>query len=192
LRCSDGKSLEHNILDPIGACLQLVNPSLLTAQHGVALEQRALVDGKGYTALYDRSLADPGSFWLEQARRLDWIKRPEIAGDWSFDKADFRNLVPRFTEENRRANQALIDLIGKFAQEKKATPAQVALAWLLDQKPWIVPIPGTTKLHRLEENLRAASLELSREDLRQLESSAAKVEVQGARYPEALQKFVGR
>jgi len=115
-----------------------------------------------------------------------------IGADTKFDKADFRNLVPRFTEENRRANQALIDLIGKFAQEKNATPAQVALAWLLDRKPWIVPIPGTTKLNRLEENLRAASLELSRQDLRQLESSAAKVEVQGARYPEALQKFVGR
>jgi aryl-alcohol dehydrogenase-like predicted oxidoreductase len=115
-----------------------------------------------------------------------------IDADTKFDKADFRNLVPRFTEENRRANQALIDLIGKFAQEKKTTPAQVALAWLLDRKPWIVPIPGTTKLKRLEENLRAASLELSREDLRQLETAAAKVEVQGARYPEALQKFVGR
>jgi aryl-alcohol dehydrogenase-like predicted oxidoreductase len=115
-----------------------------------------------------------------------------IDADTKFDKTDFRNVVPRFTEENRRANQALIDLIGKFAQEKKATPAQVALAWLLDQKPWIVPIPGTTKLHRLEENLRAASVELSREDLRQLETAAAKVEVQGARYPEALQKLVGR
>jgi aryl-alcohol dehydrogenase-like predicted oxidoreductase len=115
-----------------------------------------------------------------------------IDADTKFDKTDFRNVVPRFTEENRRANQELIDLIGKFAQEKKATPAQVALAWLLDQKPWIVPIPGTTKLHRLEENLRAASVELSREDLRQLETAAAKVEVQGARYPEALQKLVGR
>jgi len=115
-----------------------------------------------------------------------------IDADTKFDKTDFRNVVPRFTEENRRANQALIDLIGKFAEEKKATPAQVALAWLLDQKPWIVPIPGTTKLHRLEENLRAASVELSREDLRQLETAAAKVEVQGARYPEALQKLVGR
>ena len=115
-----------------------------------------------------------------------------IDADTKFDKTDFRNVVPRFTEENRRANQALIDLIGKFAEEKKATPAQVALAWLLDQKPWIVPIPGTTKLNRLEENLRAASVELSREDLRQLETAAAKVEVQGARYPEALQKLVGR
>jgi len=115
-----------------------------------------------------------------------------IKADTKFDKADFRNVVPRFTEENRKANQALIDLIGKFAQEKKATPAQVALAWLLDQKPWIVPIPGTTKLHRLEENLAAASVELSWEDLKQLEIAAAKVEVLGARYPEALQKLVGR
>jgi len=115
-----------------------------------------------------------------------------IKADTKFDKADFRNVVPRFTEENRKANQALIDLIGKFAQEKKATAAQVALAWLLDQKPWIVPIPGTTKLHRLEENLAAASVELSCEDLKQLETAAAKVEVLGARYPEALQKLVGR
>ena len=115
-----------------------------------------------------------------------------IKADTKFDKADFRNVVPRFTEENRKANQALIDLIGKFAQEKKATAAQVALAWLLDQKPWIVPIPGTTKLHRLEENLAAASVELSCEDLKQLETAAARVEVLGARYPEALQKLVGR
>jgi len=115
-----------------------------------------------------------------------------ISADTKFDQTDFRNVVPRFTEENRKANRALIDLIGKFAQEKKATPAQVALAWLLDQKPWIVPIPGTTKLHRLEENLAAASLELSREDLKQLANATARVELQGARYPEALQKLVGR
>jgi aryl-alcohol dehydrogenase-like predicted oxidoreductase len=115
-----------------------------------------------------------------------------IDKDTKFAENDFRNIVPRFTEENRQANQALIDLIRKFAQEKKATPAQVALAWLLDQKPWIVPIPGTTKLHRLEENLGAATVELSREDLKHLETAAAKVEVQGARYPEHLQKMAGR
>lgn len=115
-----------------------------------------------------------------------------INADTKFAENDFRNIVPRFTEENRKANQALVDLIGKFAQEKKATPAQVALAWLLDQKPWIVPIPGTTKLHRLDENLGAATVELSREDLEQLAAAAAKVEVQGARYPEHLQKMVGR
>ncbi len=115
-----------------------------------------------------------------------------ISADTKFDATDFRNIVPRFSEENRRANQALVDLIGKFAQQKKATPAQVALAWLLAQKPWIVPIPGTTKLHRLEENLGAASVELSPEDLRQLETAASKIPVQGARYPEALQKLVGR
>jgi aryl-alcohol dehydrogenase-like predicted oxidoreductase len=115
-----------------------------------------------------------------------------ISADTKFAENDFRNIVPRFTEENRRANQALIDLIGKFAQEKKATPAQVALAWLLDQKPWIVPIPGTTKLHRLDENLGAATVVLSSEDLKQLETAAAKVAVQGARYPEHLQKMVGR
>src|SRR3989475_5285566 len=110
----------------------------------------------------------------------------------TFDPADFRNVVPRFTPENRKANQALVDLIGKFAQQKKATPAQIALAWLLAQKPWIVPIPGTTKLHRLEENIGAAAVELTREDLRQLETAASKISVQGARYPEELQKLVGR
>src|SRR5947207_4088031 len=90
-----------------------------------------------------------------------------------FDKTDFRNIVPRFTEENRRANQALVDIVGKFAAQKKVTPAQIALAWLLAQKPWIVPIPGTTKLHRLEENLGAANVELTPEDLRQLETAAS-------------------
>jgi aryl-alcohol dehydrogenase-like predicted oxidoreductase len=116
----------------------------------------------------------------------------KISEDTQFDKSDFRNVVPRFTPENRRANQAVVDLIGRFAQQKKATPAQIALAWLLAQKPWIVPIPGTTKLHRLEENLGAASVELSPDDLRQLEAAAAKIPLQGARYPEELQKLVGR
>jgi aryl-alcohol dehydrogenase-like predicted oxidoreductase len=116
----------------------------------------------------------------------------KISEDTQFDKTDFRNIVPRFTPENRKTNQALVDLIGKFAQQKKATPAQIALAWLLAQKPWIVPIPGTTKLHRLEENIGAAAVELTREDLRQLETAASKISVQGARYPEELQKLVGR
>jgi len=116
----------------------------------------------------------------------------KISEDTQFDKSDFRNVVPRFTPENRRANQAVVDLICRFAQQKKATPAQIALAWLLAQKPWIVPIPGTTKLHRLEENLGAVSLELSPDDLRQLEVAAAKIQLQGARYPEELQKLVGR
>ncbi len=116
----------------------------------------------------------------------------KINEETQFDKSDFRNIVPRFTPENRKANQALVDLIGKFAEQKKATPAQIALAWLLAQKPWIVPIPGTTKLHRLEENLGAAAVELTPEDLRQLETAASKIAVQGARYPEALQKLVGR
>src|SRR5438270_966209 len=111
-----------------------------------------------------------------------------ISKDTQFDKNDFRNIVPRFSEENRKANQALVDLIGRFAQQKKATPAQVALAWLLAQKPWIVPIPGTTKLHRLEENIGAAAVELIPDDLRQLESAASKIPVRGARYPEHLQK----
>ena len=116
----------------------------------------------------------------------------KISEDTKFDKGDFRNIVPRFTAENRKANQALVDLIGRFAQKKKATPAQIALAWLLAQKPWIVPIPGTTKLERLEENIGAANVELSRDDLRELESAASKIAVQGARYPEELQKMVGR
>jgi aryl-alcohol dehydrogenase-like predicted oxidoreductase len=115
-----------------------------------------------------------------------------INADTKFDKTDFRNIVPRFTEENRKANQAIVDLVGQFAQQKKTTPAQIALAWLLAQKPWIVPIPGTTKLHRLEENLGAANVELTPEDLRQLETAASKIAVQGARYPEELQKMVGR
>jgi aryl-alcohol dehydrogenase-like predicted oxidoreductase len=116
----------------------------------------------------------------------------KISEDTQFDKGDFRNVVPRFTPENRKANQAVVDLIGKFAEQKKATPAQIALAWLLAQKPWIVPIPGTTKLHRLEENLGAASVELSSDDIRQLDTAAAKIPLQGARYPEELQKLVGR
>ncbi len=115
-----------------------------------------------------------------------------INADTKFDKTDFRNVVPRFTEENRKANQALVDFIGRFAQQKKVTPAQIALAWLLAQKPWIVPIPGTTKLHRLDENLGAAAVELTPKDLRELETAASKIAVQGARYPEALQKLVGR
>jgi aryl-alcohol dehydrogenase-like predicted oxidoreductase len=116
----------------------------------------------------------------------------KISQETQFDKTDFRNIVPRFTPENRKANQAMVDLIGRFAQQKKATPAQVALAWLLAQKPWIVPIPGTTKLHRLEENIGAAAVELTPDDLRQLESAASKIPVQGERYPEELQKLVGR
>jgi aryl-alcohol dehydrogenase-like predicted oxidoreductase len=115
-----------------------------------------------------------------------------ISQDTQFDKTDFRNIVPRFTPENRKANQAMVDLIGRFAQQKKATPAQVALGWIVAQKPWIVPIPGTTKLHRLEENIGAAAVELTPEDLRQLESAASKIPVQGERYPEELQKLVGR
>jgi aryl-alcohol dehydrogenase-like predicted oxidoreductase len=116
----------------------------------------------------------------------------KISEDTQFDKSDFRNIVPRFSPENRKANLAVVDLIGKFAQQKKATPAQIALAWLLAQKPWIVPIPGTTRRHRLEENIGALDVDLTAEDLRQLGSAASKIPVQGARYPEELQKMVGR
>jgi aryl-alcohol dehydrogenase-like predicted oxidoreductase len=115
-----------------------------------------------------------------------------ISKETQFDKNDFRNTVPRFSQENRDANRALIDLIGEFAKHKEATPAQIALAWLLAKKPWIVPIPGTTKLHRLEENIKAVSVHLSSSDVRELEISAAKIPVQGARYPEHHQKLVGR
>jgi aryl-alcohol dehydrogenase-like predicted oxidoreductase len=116
----------------------------------------------------------------------------QISHDTKFDKSDFRNIVPRFSEDNRKANQVVVDLLKQIAERKKATPAQIALAWLLAQKPWIVPIPGTTKLHRLEENVAAVNVELTPEDLRQIEEAASKIPVQGARYPEELQKLVGR
>ncbi|WP_441578354.1 aldo/keto reductase [Chitinophaga sp. RAB17] len=109
-----------------------------------------------------------------------------------FDPTDFRNIVPRFSEENRKANQALVDLLKSIAVQKDATPAQIALAWLLAQKPWIVPIPGTTKLHRLQENIHAATIDLSMEDIQQIGNAASKISIQGARYPEALQNRVGK
>jgi aryl-alcohol dehydrogenase-like predicted oxidoreductase len=110
----------------------------------------------------------------------------------TFEKGDFRNVVPRFSAENRKANQAVVDLLARFAQQKKATPAQIALAWLLAQKPWIVPIPGTTKMHRLDENLGALNVQLSPNDLHELNVAASKIHVQGARYPESLAKMTGR
>jgi aryl-alcohol dehydrogenase-like predicted oxidoreductase len=116
----------------------------------------------------------------------------KINEETKFDKSDFRNIVPRFSEENRKANQAVVNLLTRIAERKKATPAQMALAWLLAQKPWIVPIPGTTKLPRLEENIGAVNVELTPDDLRQIDDAAAKIPVQGARYPEELQKLVGR
>jgi aryl-alcohol dehydrogenase-like predicted oxidoreductase len=109
----------------------------------------------------------------------------------TLDKADFRNILPRFTPEARKANQTLVDLIGEVAIRKKATPAQIALAWLLAQKPWIVPIPGTTKLHRLEENIGAIAIQLSAGDVRDIESAASKIKVEGARYPEHIEKMTG-
>jgi len=116
----------------------------------------------------------------------------KINADTKFGETDFRNIVPRFTPENRKANQAVVDLVIKVAEQKKATPAQIALAWVLAQKPWMVPIPGTTKLHRLEENIGAANVELTPDDLRQIDNATAKISVQGARYPENLQKLVNR
>jgi aryl-alcohol dehydrogenase-like predicted oxidoreductase len=114
-----------------------------------------------------------------------------ITENTTFDSNDFRNNLPRFAPEARRANQALVELLGEIGKWKKATPAQIALAWLLAQKPWIVPIPGTTKLHRLEENIAATTLELTQDDLREIASAAAKITVEGARYPERLEQMTG-
>jgi len=116
----------------------------------------------------------------------------KISEETKFDKTDFRNIVPRFTPENRKANQSVVDLLSKVAEQKKATAAQIALAWILAQKPWMVPIPGTTKLHRLEENMGAANVQLTVDDLREIDNASAKIPVQGARYPENLQKLVNR
>jgi aryl-alcohol dehydrogenase-like predicted oxidoreductase len=116
----------------------------------------------------------------------------KIDENTAFDSSDFRNVVPRFTPENRKANLSLVDLLGGIAARKKSTPAQIALAWLLAQRPWIVPIPGTTKLHRLEENIGAAAIELTSDDLREIDRAASRVTVQGARYPEQLERMTGR
>ena len=116
----------------------------------------------------------------------------KINENTKFDSTDFRNIVPRFSPEARKANQTVVDLLGKLAEQKKATPAQIALAWLLAQKPWIVPIPGTTKVSRLEENIGAVSVKLTSDDLRGIDNAVSKITVQGARYPENLQKMVGR
>src|SRR3989475_2383837 len=116
----------------------------------------------------------------------------KINENTTFDSSDIRNTIPRFTPEARKANQALVDLLGKIAERKQATPAQIALAWLLAQKPWIVPIPGTTKLRRLEENIGAAAVELTSDDLREIESASSKITVQGARYPEHIEQMTGR
>ena len=115
----------------------------------------------------------------------------KIDEDKTFDKTDIRSSIPRFTPEARKANQALVDLLGKVGKSRNATPAQIALAWLLAQKPWIVPIPGTTKIHRLEENVGAVAIELSADDLQQIESAASKIKVEGARYPEHIEKMTG-
>jgi len=116
----------------------------------------------------------------------------KIDSSTTFESTDFRASVPRFSEENRKANQAVVELLASIAEEKEATPAQIALAWLLAQKPWIVPIPGTTKLHRLEENIGATQVKLSAEDLQKIDEAASKIEILGARYPESAQKMVNR
>jgi aryl-alcohol dehydrogenase-like predicted oxidoreductase len=116
----------------------------------------------------------------------------KIDENTTFDRSDFRNTLPRFTPENRQANQALVDLLARIAKRKQATPAQIALAWLLAQQPWIVPIPGTRKLERLDENIGAVAVELTSDDLREIERAAAEITVQGARYPEELERRTGR
>jgi hypothetical protein len=116
----------------------------------------------------------------------------KINEDTTFDSPDIRNILPRFTPEARKENQALVDLLGKIAERKKTTPAQIALAWLLAQKPWIVPIPGTRKLERLNENIGAVAVELTSDDLREIDSAASKITVEGARYPEHLERMTGR
>lgn len=116
----------------------------------------------------------------------------KIDSNTTFESTDFRSTVPRFSEENRKANQAVVNLLNNIATEKEATPAQIALAWILAQKPWIAPIPGTTKLHRLEENIGSINIELSREDLQKINEAASKIEVQGARYSESAQKMINR
>ena len=148
-------------------------------------------------------VATPRGRGAGDARRARYWLRPysplgkgfltgKIDESTKLESGDFRNTIPRFTPENRRANQALVDLLGRIAEGKKATPAQIALAWLLAQKPWIVPIPGTTKLHRLEENIGAAAVALTPDDLREIESAAAKITVQGARYAERFEQMTGR
>jgi aryl-alcohol dehydrogenase-like predicted oxidoreductase len=112
----------------------------------------------------------------------------KIDENTTFDKSDFRNIVPRFTAEARKANQTVVELLKRIGEQKNATPAQIALAWLLAQKPWIVPIPGTTKLHRLEENIGAVSVELTADDLREIDAAASQIRVEGARYPEDLER----
>src|SRR5205085_992405 len=116
----------------------------------------------------------------------------KIDENTKFDSSDFRNVVPRFSTEARKANQSLVDLLGKVAEKKNATPAQIALAWLLAQKPWIVPIPGTTKLHRLEENIGSVNIEFTADELQEIENASSNIKVQGERYAEHLQKLVGR
>ena len=138
------------------------------------------------------TLEELGSVSFRSARWARDSSRGRSTRSTTFDKTDFRNVVPRFTPEARKANLAFVDMLRRMAERKKTTPARIALAWLLAQKPWIVPIPGTRKLERLEENLGAAELHLTPEDLREIETASSTITLQGARYPEHLQKLVGR
>ena len=135
-------------------------------------------------------------FWRLGAAALSPLGKGYLTGkmdeNTTFASTDFRNSVPRFVAEARKANRAMVDLLGRIAQRKNATPAQIALAWLLAQEPWIVPIPGTTKIHRLQENAAAAAVELTEGDLQDIETAASQIEVQGARYSEAAQRMINR
>ena len=134
--------------------------------------------------------------FMDPAALVAWLPPGEMTGkitpETKFDSTDFRSIIPRFSDENRKANQALVDLVTTLAEEKHATPAQVALAWLLAKKPWIVPIPGTTKMNRLEENLGSLNVELTPADLGAFEAACSEIKLEGARYPEFHEKLVGR
>jgi aryl-alcohol dehydrogenase-like predicted oxidoreductase len=142
----------------------------------------------------DTHIREEQQYRNADSERVTWKSQlsGKINENTTFDRSDFRNTIPRFAPEARKANQALVDLLGKVAERKKATPAQIALAWLLAQKPWIVPIPGTRKLERLDENIGAIAVELTAGDLREIDIAASKLTVQGARYPESQEKLTGR
>ena len=170
-------------------------PRKISSRSSSLSAAKALRRGAGPIPPWSTAIrSTPVLFFLSSARAIAAALCPFLHRSHSsaFCAADFRTTLPRFTPEARKTNQGLIDLLERIAQRKKATPAQIAIAWLLAQKSWIVPIPGTTKLLRLEENVGAAGVDLTSDDLRQIESAAAKITVQGARYPEKLKQMTGR
>jgi aryl-alcohol dehydrogenase-like predicted oxidoreductase len=161
-------------------------------QHVTAVQSEYSLWTRGPEAEVLPTLAELGIGFVPYSPLGKGFLTGKIDTNTTFDGSDFRNTLPRFTPEARKVNQALVDLLGDIGRKKHATPAQIALAWLLAQKPWIVPIPGTTKLARLEENIGAMAVELTPDDLREIEDAASKIPVQGARYPEALMQMTGR